>query len=292
MDNEGLNATAETVRIDLEGRRLAVDEAKLKIEQARVATDGRFFARHMGEVIAGAIALAGVTVSATSVVTAFLQKDRELAQQRFVEETASHQKDRELEQQRIVEDGRLDQQKEDYKYKWKLDMLQFVERHANDVFSDDSKQMYRMQQIMLAAFPPDDVTELFVRLKAAAHSKAAEKSWQLAHEKAGEVSAAIVNDRSGYVYLGQWQNGSWLTHNLDRADAKPLMSPQQLLGARLRVAATVVNLRSDVPDAKGNNRPNKGVLHRREEVMVVEAPLYNTGLHDSGFIWVRLEAAK
>lgn len=295
MDDEGTNATTETAQIDLERRRLAIDEAKLKIEQDRSASDGRFFTRHTSEVIAGAIALASVAVSVISVSTAYLQKGRELDQQTSAQTTASLQKDKELAQQQsamrtasLQKERELEVAERDFNYKRKLDMMQYIDSHSKELFSGDWNQIFRVHEVMLVVFPADDVREWFRGLQAQSTPKIPEKAWR----SADKTAVSIVIARSSYAYLGQWQNGLWLTHYLETTDGKPLVSPDHLKGMRLRVGAKAVNLRSDLPDASGNNGPSKGGLHSRDEVIVVDAPLYNTGVNDSGFIWARLEAAK
>jgi hypothetical protein len=220
--------------------------------------------------IAVSITLAGVLVSAASVATAHLQKQRELIAQR--EESL----------RRVAAEDR------EYTYKWKLDLMQFIERHANDVFSDDPVKLGRMQQIMVAAFPPEEVKELFLRIQETSVSPAAKESWRKAGGTARSVSAR--QRLAGFAYVGQWTKGQWLTRYFDPVSGKQLPTPSSLEGVRLRVRRETgaLNLRSDVPDASGNNRPAKGVLREGDEVVVDEAPLFNDGEGDSGYIWARV----
>jgi hypothetical protein len=189
----------EERRLDIEQRKLDVEIARLNIEQVRAHSLERFFVRHLGEVIAAAIAFAGVAVSAANVWNGSVQKKHELEQ-------AANQAKLELMQQRIVEDGRLAVQKEDnlqrdraserdHSYKWKLDMMQFVERHNAEIFSNDSARIKRVQQLMLAAFPPAEVMELFLRLEASSPSDEAKQSWRAGGGIATTVSSALTASR-------------------------------------------------------------------------------------------------
>jgi hypothetical protein len=113
------------------------------------------------------------------------------------------------------------------------------------------------------------------------------------------LASPTMNDMRGsspvsaFVYIGHWDHQSqvWVTHYLEPTDTKPLGAPGQLtvhptLAVRPRTGA--VYLRTDIPDADGNNRPSKGILHEGQIVTLEQAPLYNNGVSDSGFIWARV----
>lgn len=179
-----LDVAEPSLPVSLDERRVRVEEEKLGIERQRAVAESRFLVRHVGELIAGSIALAGVFVSVASLRSASIQKAHELDQQALaeksrlalqIEENAQH-------------DKALDR---DYRYRFKLDMMQFIERHSAELFSEDATQIGRMQQVMLAAFPPDDVKELFSRFRITAGSAATRASWGRASKLASTVTTEL-----------------------------------------------------------------------------------------------------
>ncbi len=125
---------------------------------------------------------------------------------------------------------------------------------------------------------------------------AAHAPWDAGSAGPSLSPASKLRSTEGFVYLGQWDHesgtsGAWVTHYFERHDGTP-PPLGELKGAQLRVSSGAVYLRSDVPDVNGNNRSSKGVLHKGEEVTVENAPLWNFGVNDSGFLWAKVKTTK
>jgi hypothetical protein len=82
--------------------------------------------------IATAISIATVIVSATQIIIAFVSKSKEL------------------------EIARLDQERQ-----WKLSASEFLINHVEDIFSTDGETRLRTQHILKIAFPSEIVQDLF-----------------------------------------------------------------------------------------------------------------------------------
>jgi hypothetical protein len=205
---------AESHRLQVEVERLAIERDRLAMANA----EQNFFRKHAGEVIAGAVALAGILVSAANIKVAYVQKEKELELQRIQKRTEMDlqklQKDAELEIQDRNARAKLEQDRDassrDYEYKWKYDMLQFVDKHSDKVFSSKPEDVERVQSIMLVSFPPKQVSLLFESLKKAATDDVQKKAWEhgakiayeLTNEAKVEVTPVLPGDKPPQVSPG------------------------------------------------------------------------------------------
>lgn len=123
---------------EIEMRRLRLDEQRLEIEKARLALDSSSKRNYsvplfgvLTAVVAGLFALAPVGV-------AYLQKDKEL-------DLSASERDR----------------------RWKLDMVEFVFRNRDVIFSESKgEEQQRIIRVMLVAFPPEISGPVFEKVKA------------------------------------------------------------------------------------------------------------------------------
>jgi hypothetical protein len=221
----GEEKSIDQQRVDIERERLTLEKTQFEAQKTEQERNERFFRKHAGETLAGAITLAGILVSVANIWVAYIQKDKEIELQRA-------QKDKEIEFQRAQKDRELEladkaqvdgaeRATRDYEYKWKLDMLQFVDKHGEQIFSTEQKDVERMRSIMLVSFPAEHVSSLFDSLGRTARTDAQKKAWQ----EGQEIANKLVTDNKQ-----QW---AVVEATKPLADAPP-----QLSSGRVPITAT------------------------------------------------------
>lgn len=195
------NEAIEREKLEIEKQRVAIEQERLAIERQRVVEEGaqrllseRFFRKHAGEVLAGAVTLAGIFVSVANIGVAYMQKEKE-------DNAQQAQKQAEIAQQKAATADKLELEKledlhktslaeREYDYKWKQDMLQFVDKHSEQIFSIQRKDTDRMRDIMVVSFPADYVSLLFANLQKTAPADT-QKTWTQGQTLAGQLTAQV-----------------------------------------------------------------------------------------------------
>lgn len=90
--------------------------------------------------------------------------------------------------------------------------------------------------------------------------------------------------KSGWVYLGEFDASSnrWIARYFNfSSDAQP----KTLVKERIRVLASAVNVRSDMPDSYAQFAPVVDALGKGTSIYVAEVKPWQT----TGFIWARVD---
>jgi len=122
---------------ELDEKKLALEEKRLDLERQRLGIDARFVHKHFGVLMTAVVSVAAVVISAAQVWVSEIDKDRE------------------------IELARLEQDR-----RWNLDLTEFLFRHKESIFSDDSAERERMRNLLVVAFPKDITAEPFKKLEA------------------------------------------------------------------------------------------------------------------------------
>jgi hypothetical protein len=127
---------------EIERERLELDRQRLGIEKRRAEIELRFFHKHLGAVLAAAVSLAGICVSASQIWVAYIALETTRLQKEKETELAALEKSRQ----------------------WNLDLAEFVAKHREVIFSGGLEERTRIRNVLMVAFPPEITKPLFERL--------------------------------------------------------------------------------------------------------------------------------
>ncbi|MBC7908946.1 MAG: hypothetical protein H7Y30_00495 [Pyrinomonadaceae bacterium] len=141
----------------IEEARLEVERERLKLEQAKVHLENKFWNKHTGTFITAMISLAAVIVSLGQVWVAKISKDKELQitslQKKLEIDMIDKQKEKEL--------AVLDEQ---HKRQWNLSTAKFVTENREALFNGTPKEQELFAKLIPTIFPQEISTTLLDKL--------------------------------------------------------------------------------------------------------------------------------
>jgi hypothetical protein len=154
---------------ELNKAKYELERERFEFEKERSSQEGRFFSRYFAAIISTAISLAALSVSASQVWVAHIEKQREINDKQAELNIAKLHNENELAQEKIRDDR-----------KWDYDTLQFVSSNKDVIFGGDPLQQERIRDVMVVTFPIKVLDSLLPGLRARAQrtkSPGEEKIW-------------------------------------------------------------------------------------------------------------------
>jgi len=137
-----------------------------------MSNENHFFEQHFAAIVTAIVtliaALAATYVSYTQIEVAKLNKDKEIALSRSIDEAK-----RELDSLKAMRS-------------WKMDLANFMAKHRKEIFSND-KNADQIKKIMLVTFPPNITSNVFGSLIKIDADEGGKEFWESAFKAAGKL---------------------------------------------------------------------------------------------------------
>jgi hypothetical protein len=178
----------DTARLDIERERLAIDQAKAKL-------DSKFLSRHAGGLITASVSLAAIFVSAAQVYITTITKNQEL-------QLSREQRAHELQMQETQHEQDFLAGEAQRKRELDLNAARLVIENRKAIFEDGSTQDREMFAKLLSVTFPPEVSEPLLRRIQIVSPKNDQQEWQARFEKLfGKGSNALSPDGKRFVTI-------------------------------------------------------------------------------------------
>lgn len=184
-----------------------IEEKKYRLEVEKERRSGRFFEKHFAVVLPSVVALAGVAVSFVTF------------------RVGTENKKNEVERAAIEADQKSKIALQDVKQKRRLALLDLMDKHYSELFSDKPEVVGRVSELLLVGFEQGEIKEPFDRMKALAKTTETKHEWDKAER------AAVMLAPTWYTFGGPTDEPYGPTDELaiTRADLKDSEIAKQFL---------------------------------------------------------------